>query len=98
MALMKGVTMNKSELINEISKSLESKKDAENAVNAIFDSIAEALSKGEEVRLVGFGSFKVNTRAARVGRNPKTGQEIKIPASKVPAFRPGKELKDTVNA
>ena len=90
--------MNKSELISEIAKTAGSKKDAEAALDAIFDSIKQALAKGEEIRLTGFGSFKVNSRAARTGRHPKTGQEIKIPSSKVPAFRPGKELKDAVNA
>lgn len=90
--------MTKAELVAEISKVTGStKQNSERAFNSFFDSIKEALSKGEEVRLTGFGSFKVNGRAARTGRNPKTGAEIKIAASKVPAFRPGKELKDTVN-
>ena len=89
--------MTKSELIAEISNTVGSKKDAEAVLNSVFDSIKKALSKGEEVRLTGFGSFKVNGRAARTGRNPRTGQEIKIAASKVPAFKPGKELKDAVN-
>lgn len=91
--------MNKSELIIEIAKvSGLTKQNAEQALNGIFDAIKSALSKGEEVRLTGFGSFKVNGRAARTGRNPRTGEELKIAASKVPAFRPGKELKDAVNA
>ncbi|AIL13822.1 hypothetical protein IM40_10615 (plasmid) [Candidatus Paracaedimonas acanthamoebae] len=90
--------MNKSELINEIAKVVASKQEAEQGFKAIFESIKEALQKGEEVRLTGFGSFKVNGRAARTGRNPRTGQEIKIAASKVPTFKPGKELKDAVNA
>lgn len=91
--------MTKAELVAEITKVTGStKQDSERVLNGVFDSIKEALSKGEEVRLTGFGSFKVNGRAARTGRNPRTGQEIKIAASKVPAFRPGKELKDAVNA
>lgn len=89
--------MNKPELISEIAKVVASKQEAEQAFNAIFESIKQALAKGEEVRLTGFGSFKVNGRAARTGRNPRTGAEIKIAASKVPSFRPGKELKDAVN-
>lgn len=90
--------MTKSELIAEISKVAElTKQNAEQALNGIFDAIKTALSKGEEVRLTGFGSFKVNGRAARTGRNPRTGQEIKIAASKAPVFKAGKELKDAVN-
>ncbi|AIL12834.1 hypothetical protein IM40_03775 [Candidatus Paracaedimonas acanthamoebae] len=90
--------MTKAELVAEIAKVAGStKQDSERALNGVFDSIKEALSKGEEVRLTGFGSFKVNGRAARTGRNPRTGAEIKIAASKVPVFRPGKELKDAVN-
>ncbi len=90
--------MNKSELISEIAKVIGTTKQAsEQALNGVFDSIKEALRKGEEVRLTGFGSFKVNSRAAGVGRNPRTGAEIEIAASKVPAFKPGKELKDAVN-
>ena len=90
--------MNKSELISEIAKVTGTTKQAsEQDLNGVFDSIKEALRKGEEVRLTGFGSFKVNGRTARVGRNPRTGAEIKIAASKVPAFKPGKELKDAVN-
>lgn len=90
--------MTKSELIAEIAKVAgTTKQNAEQALNGIFDAIKSALSKGEEVRLTGFGSFKVNGRAARTGRNPRTGEELKIAASKVPVFRPGKELKDAVN-
>lgn len=90
--------MNKSELIKKISNTVGSKKDAEVVLDAVFDTIKKALAKGEEIRLTGFGSFKVNGRAARTGRNPRTGQEIKIAASKAPVFKPGKELKDAVNA
>ena len=89
--------MNKAELINAAAdKAGLSKKDTETAVNAVFDVIAKALADGDKVQLVGFGSFEVRSRAARVGRNPKTKETIKIPASKVPAFKPGKALKDAV--
>ena len=84
--------MNKAELINAAAEKAElSKKDTETAVNAVFD-----VTKGDKVQLVGFGSFEVRSRAARVGRNPKTKETIKIAASKVPAFKPGKALKDAV--
>ncbi len=90
--------MTKSELVAEISKVAKTtKQEAEQALNGIFDAIKETLSKGKEIRLTGFGSFKVNQRAARTGRNPRTGQEIKIAASKAPVFKAGKELKDAVN-
>lgn len=89
--------MNKTELIAATAeKATLSKKDTEAAVNAIIDVITEALKKGDKVQLVGFGSFETRERAARVGRNPKTKQEIKIPASKVPAFKAGKALKDAI--
>lgn len=90
--------MNKAELINAAAdKAGLSKKDTETAVNAMIDVIAKALADGDKVQLVGFGSFEVRSRAARVGRNPKTKETIKIPASKVPAFKPGKALKDAVS-
>ena len=73
-----------------------SKKDTENALNAALDVIAAALAEGDKIQLVGFGSFEVKSRAARIGRNPKTKEEITIPASKVPVFKPGKALKDAV--
>ena len=89
--------MNKAELINVVSAAAEvSKKDAETVITATFDAITDALKEGEKVQLVGFGSFEIRARAARIGRNPKTKEEIKIPASKVPAFKPGKALKDAV--
>jgi DNA-binding protein HU-beta len=72
------------------------KKDAEKALNAVLAAIEEALKKGEKVQLVGFGTFEVRERAARKGRNPQTGQEIEIPASKVPVFKPGKLLKEKI--
>lgn len=90
-------TMNKAELINAVAeKAALSKKDSEAAVNAALDAIAGALTEGEKVQLVGFGSFEVKKREARVGRNPKTKEEIQIPASKVPVFKAGKALKDSV--
>ena len=88
--------MNKSELIEAVAKETCTKAEAANAVNLVFDSIAKALKKGDSVTLVGFGTFLVRKRKARIGRNPQTGKEIKIAAKKVPAFKPGKELKNTV--
>ena len=90
--------MNKAELINAAAeKAGLSKKDTEAAVTAAIDVITEALSKDEKVQLVGFGSFEVKSRAARIGRNPRTKEQIKIPASKLPVFKAGKALKDTVS-
>ena len=89
--------MNKTELIAKVSDLTElSKKDATKAVDAVFDAISEALQGGEKVQLVGFGNFEVRERSARKGRNPPTGQKIEIAASKTPAFKPGKSLKDLV--
>ncbi|WP_210365512.1 HU family DNA-binding protein [Bacillus sp. REN3] len=89
--------MNKTELINAVAEASElSKKDATKAVDAVFESILNALKDGEKVQLIGFGNFEVRERAARKGRNPQTGDEIEISASKVPAFKPGKALKDAV--
>jgi DNA-binding protein HU-beta len=89
--------MNKAELINAAAeKAGLSKKDTEAAVNAAIDAITEALQQGDKVQLVGFGAFEVKARAERIGRNPQTKAEIKIPASKVPVFKPGKALKDAV--
>lgn len=90
--------MNKAELINAAAeKAGLSKKDTETVVNATIDVIAGTLADGDKVQLVGFGAFEVKSRAERTGRNPKTKEEIKIPASKVPVFKPGKALKDTVS-
>ncbi len=90
--------MNKAELIASMAEKCElTKKDTEKALKAFIDSVKESLAKGEKVQLVGFGTFEVKQRAARVGRNPRTKEEIKIPASKAPAFKPGKELKESVN-
>lgn len=88
---------NKAELIENVASSTGfTKKDATAAVDAVFSTIQETLAKGEKVQLIGFGNFEVRERAARKGRNPQTGQEIQIAASKVPAFKPGKALKDAV--
>ena len=89
--------MNKAELIAAVAAAADvSKKDAEAVIVATVDAITQALSEGERVQLVGFGSFEVKKRAARTGRNPKTKEAIEIPASKVPVFKPGKALKDTI--
>lgn len=90
--------MNKQELIDSIAEAADlTKADAGRALDAITESISNALKGGESVALVGFGTFTVRERAARTGRNPKTGEEIQISAAKVPAFKPGKALKDAVN-
>ena len=91
--------MNKTDLINVVAQEAEiSKKAAEAAVNATFDAIAGALKAGDKVQLIGFGTFEVKDVAAREGRNPKTGETIKIAAAKKPAFSASKVLKDQVNA
>ena len=90
--------MNKNDLISAVtSTSGTSKADAAKAVDAVCNVITNALSRGEEVRLTGFGSFSVANRSARVGRNPRTGEPINIPASKQPKFKAGKQLKGAVN-
>ncbi|PTM58674.1 HU family DNA-binding protein [Desmospora activa] len=90
--------MNKTELISQVAeKTNMTKKDATQAVDAVLDTITEALRSGDKVQLIGFGNFEVRERAARKGRNPQTGKEIQIAASKVPAFKPGKALKEEVN-
>ncbi len=89
--------MNKTELVSAVAKEAKiTKVDAGNAVNAVIESISKALKKGDKVTLIGFGTFEVRKRAARMGRNPRTGEPLKIKASKVPAFKAGKTLKDTV--
>ena len=91
--------MNKTELVSAMAeKTGLSKKDAEAALMAFTDVVAEELKKGEKIQLVGFGTFEVSERAARTGRNPQTGAEMTIPASKSPKFKAGKALKDLVNA
>ncbi len=88
--------MNKGDLVNEVSKVLNTKKDAVAAVECVLSSITKALGEGDSVSLIGFGTFKVAERKARQGRNPQTGAEMYIPASKVPKFTAGKSLKDAV--
>ena len=91
--------MNKTELIAAIAEKSElTKKDAEKALKAFTDVVADELKKGEKVQLVGFGTFEVSQRAAREGRNPQTGKTMKIDACKAPKFKAGKALKDAVNA
>ena len=91
--------MNKAELVAAMAEKAElSKKDAEAALKAFTDVVAEELKKGEKIQLVGFGTFEVSERAAREGRNPQSGAVMKIAASKAPKFKAGKALKDSVNA
>ena len=90
--------MNKAELINAVAEKADvSKKDAEAVISATLETITAALKEGDKVQLVGFGSFEVKKRAARMGRNPKTKESIEIPASVVPVFKAGKALKESVN-
>ena len=90
--------MTKAELVTMVAEKADlTKKDAEKAISAVVDSISETLAKGEKIQLVGFGTFEVAERAARTGKNPQTGEAIKIPASKAPKFKAGKALKDVVN-
>jgi len=90
--------LNKTELISELAQKVNmTKKDAEKVVNAFFGTVEEALKSGDKVQLIGFGTFEVRERQARKGRNPQTGEEISIPAARVPAFKAGKALKDAVD-
>ena len=90
--------MNKQDLINAVANDTNlAKKDVASVIDSTFSNITTSLKKGDEARFVGFGTFTVTKRAATEGRNPRTGEPIKIPASKQPKFRPGKELKDAVN-
>ncbi len=90
--------MNKAELIEQVAQKNDmTKVQAQTIVESILDSITSSLKKGEDVKIVGFGTFAVSERAASMGRNPRTGEEIKIPASKQPKFKAGKELKEAVN-
>jgi len=88
--------MNKGDLVNEVSKVLETKKDAQAAVDCVLSSITNALGNGDSVSLIGFGTFSVAERKARQGRNPQTGEKLHIAASKAPKFKAGKALKDAV--
>ena len=98
MDVQKGAQVNKNDLVAHVADAADlSKADATKAVDAIFDGITAALKSGDEVRLVGFGTFLVSAREASEGRNPRTGDKISIPASKQPKFKAGKGLKDAVN-
>ena len=89
--------MNKTDLVSQVAeKTGFSKKDTEKSITAVLDTISETLAKGDKVQLVGFGTFEIRERKAREGRNPSTGEAIKIPASKAPAFKAGKALKEKV--
>jgi len=88
--------MNKTDLVNEVAGVVNTKKEAQAAVDCVFASITKALKKQDTVTLIGFGTFKVQKRKSRMGRNPRTGEEIKIKAKKIPKFVPGKALKDAV--
>ncbi len=88
--------MNKGNLVNEVAKVVGTKREAQEAVDCVFSTITKALKKKDSVTLVGFGTFKVNRRKARKGRNPQTGAEIKIKAKNVPKFTAGKALKDSI--
>lgn len=90
--------MNKAELIERVSKETNiSKTDVEKTLNSTIDTIKKSIKKGDDVKLIGFGTFTRSKRQARTGRNPQTGTEIKIPACNVPKFKPGKEFKDLIN-
>ena len=90
--------MKKSEIVAALADTLDlNRRDAEKAVDVVFDTIADALAAGDKVVISGFGTFEVRTRVARSGRNPRTGEEISVPAQKTPAFKVGKILKDAVN-
>ena len=88
--------MNKTELVNAVAAKGLSKKDADVAVKAVLDNITDALKNGEKVQLIGFGTFEVRERAEKEARNPRTGETVKVPAAKVPAFKAGQALKDAV--
>ena len=88
--------MTKQDLVNKVAETGITKKQAAAAIDAVVDAVKGALAEGDRVNLVGFGSFSVRERAAREGRNPRTGKKLKIKAKKVPVFKPGKELKESV--
>ena len=91
--------MTKAELIEEVSRVVEmTRKDSEVIVEAIFDSVVRALRGGDKIEIRGFGSFRTRQRQPRVGRNPKTGARVEVPAKRIPFFKPSKELKDLVNS
>ncbi len=91
--------MTKADLIEDVSRAVEmTRKDSEIIVETIFDSIVKSLRKGEKIEIRGFGSFRIRPRDPRIGRNPKTGARVEVPAKKIPYFKPSKELKDLVNS
>ena len=91
--------MTKAELIEEVARAVEmTRKDSEQIVDTIFDSIVHALRSGDKIEIRGFGSFRTRKRQPRIGRNPKTGAKVDVPAKKIPFFKPSKELKDLINA
>lgn len=90
--------MTKAELVEEVADMTQlSKKHAEIVVNTVFESIVDSLRSGEKIELRGFGSFRIRSRGARIGRNPKTGDRVEVPAKLIPYFKPGKELKELLN-
>ncbi|MFH1573686.1 MAG: integration host factor subunit beta [Acidobacteriota bacterium] len=90
--------MTKAELVEEVARQSElTKTDAEIIVQTVLDSITDSLQRGEKIELRGFGSFRIRNRSSRLGRNPKTGTGVLVPAKKVPYFKPGKEIKDLIN-
>jgi integration host factor subunit beta len=97
--MTKQPTLTKADLIEEVLKVTElPRKESETIVETIFDSIIEAIQKGEKIEIRGFGSFRTRQRKGRVGRNPKTGEKVEVPAKRIPFFKPSKELKDFVNS
>lgn len=91
--------MTKADLVEEVARVIEvSRRDSEAIVDAIFDSIVRSLKNGEKIEIRGFGSFRLRERKARVGRNPKTGDRVQVPAKRVPYFKPSKELRDLINS
>jgi integration host factor subunit beta len=97
-SLQGGVNMTKADLIEEVSRVVEmTRKESEVIVESIFDSIVKALRGGDKIEIRGFGSFRTRQRQPRIGRNPKTGTRVEVPAKKIPYFKPSKELKDVVN-
>ena len=90
--------MTKADLIEDVARAIEmSRKDSETIVETIFESIVKSLRSGDKIEIRGFGSFRIRQRDARVGRNPKTGARVEVPAKKIPYFKPSKDLKDLVN-
>lgn len=95
---MPRVGMTKAELVEEVARQTElPKKQAEVIVNTVFESIVESLKSGDKIELRGFGSFRIRHRDSRVGRNPKTGEKVDVPAKRIPYFKPGKELRELLN-